>query len=306
MKKYLLAVVCLLGSTATMAVVADSEILARRGEAEITHLEFDARMSKIPKSDRAPFLRAGDRLEGLVANLLLSEQLAAEARKSEFDQDPLMKARMELAAQKELAEAWLEHYIDEQGEADTEALAREYYLLHPQEFMSEMEIDVSQLLISEEKRSREEAEALASGILDNLRAAPESFDEFILEYSEDPSVGRNQGHFTHVKRGDMVKSFEDAAFSQAPGELSELVHSSFGYHIIRVDAVYKPRVRTFDEVRARLMEIERNRHRERIRTDYLNQLANQEVEMTEEAVRKMLSRYFKPEALANPEQPESE
>ncbi len=306
MIKLALPITCLLFLTAGAADSSGSEVLAKRGLGEVTHLELDAHMARIPEQDQAPFLRDAKRFETMVGNLLMRDQLAARAREAGFDRSELMRARMALAAQNELAQAWLEHYIEEQGEADAETLAREYYMFHPEEFMTGEERDVSHILVSQEKRPREEAEAMALEILEKVRAEPGSFDDLIMEFSEDSSVARNHGHFKNVKRGDMVDAFEEAAFSMAPGELSDLVFTPYGYHIIRVDAVHKPRVREYHEVRAQLEEAEHNRHRERIRTDYLNQLSSQEVEMTEEEVRKMLSRYFSAEMLAQPEQTDSE
>ena len=282
------------------------EVFAHRGEGRITHQEFDARMGMIPEPDRAPFLREGKRLETMVANMLMRKQLVAEARAAGFDQDPIMQTQMELAAEAHLATTWLEHYIARQGEPDVEALAREYHMLHPQEFMTEQTVDVSHILISHAVRPPEEAEARAQKVLEELQADPGKFDAYVLEYSDDPSVPDNQGHFVNVKRGDMVEAFDKAAFSQEPGELPGLVKTSYGYHIIRVDKVNKARVKSWEEVRPELEERERARHFERVRADYLNGLANMETEMTGEAVRKMLERYFDPEALADWEAAESE
>ena len=293
-------------SPAVMAAEEAADVLAKRGKATITQQEFDARMAEIPARDRAPFLRDGSRLETLVANLLLSEQLAVEAREAGFDQSAAIQARMELAAQRLLAQAWLEHYIESQGEPDMETLAREYYALHPEEFMSELEVDVSHLLISQERRPQEEALELAMEVALAAQADPSRFDELILEHTEDPSVATNRGHFTAVKRGDMVKPFEEAAFSLEPGVISEPVHTSYGYHVIRVDAVHQPRVRAFEEVKGPLMQQQRKRHRERLRNDYLSRFTNLDVEMPEEAVRQMLSRYFNADALSDPAATESE
>jgi peptidyl-prolyl cis-trans isomerase C len=306
MSKYRWMAACLLASAALQAGEAGDEVLARRGGAEITHQEFDARMMEIPEKDRATFLRDGSRLESLVANMLLREQLAVEARAAGYDEDPLIQAQLALAAQDRLAALWLEHYVDERDDADLEALAREYWVLHPQEFMSERTVDASHILVSKTIRSEEEAREKAAEILAAVRTAPDTFDALVMEYSDDPSKAENRGRFTDVGRGDMVKPFEDAAFSLAQGEISGLVESVYGYHIIRLDAEHKPRVKAFDEVRPAIVKQERQRHRDRVRNDYLNQLANQDVDMTEEALRKMLQRYFSPEALADWAEPETE
>lgn len=306
MRMYGILPMLLLAASPAVADDAGDEVLASRGKAEVTHREFDARMAEIPEADRAPFLRDAERMQKAVADMLLREQLAEEAREAGFDESALVQERMHLAAQNELARAWLEHYIDSQAQPDIEALAREHYMLNPHEFMSEPQVDVSHILISQEVRSTEEAKALAEDVLAQVRAAPESFDELILQYSDDPSAAQNQGHFKGVKRGDMVKPFEDAAFAMEPGQIDGPVYTVYGYHIMRLDAAHPPRVLAFEEVRGRLEKKVLKEHRDRIRNDYLNQLANQEVHMTTEEVRRMLSRYFEPDALAPPPEVESE
>jgi peptidyl-prolyl cis-trans isomerase D len=111
-----------------------------------------------------------------------------------------------------------------------------------------------------------EVEARARGALKRLRAG-EDFAEIASEISEDVASKDNGGDLGFFRRGEMVKPFEDAAFSQEPGTLSDLVRSDFGIHIIRVEE-HKQASRTpFEEVRetlarevlAREMLGERNR-----------------------------------------------
>jgi peptidyl-prolyl cis-trans isomerase D len=79
-----------------------------------------------------------------------------------------------------------------------------------------------------------EVEARARGVLERLRA-DEDFAEIAAEISEDPGSKDNGGDLGLFRRGQMVKPFEDAAFSLEPGTLSDLVRSDFGIHIIWVE-----------------------------------------------------------------------
>jgi peptidyl-prolyl cis-trans isomerase C len=267
------------------------EPLASRGDVVVTHREFDARISVIPEADRVPFIRDGKRLERLLSDLLLHKQLAAEAKAAGFDQDPMVRTRMELSSRVELARAWLEHYVNQHEEADYMALAREQYLVDPTKFRSQPTVDVSHILISSEERSLEEAEALAKDLRARLEEDPESWDSLVMSYSEDPSVTSNGGSFSAVKRGDMVKPFENAAFAMMEGQISAPVRTNYGYHIIRLDAQNEPEQLAFDQVKNRLAEQQRAAHKERIRVDYLNGFGQVETDMTEEGLLKMISRY---------------
>ncbi len=62
----------------------------------------------------------------------------------------------------------------------------------------------------------------------------EDFAKLVEEYSEDPGSKNNGGLYKDFGRGDMVKPFEDAAFSVPIGEISDIIETRFGYHILKV------------------------------------------------------------------------
>jgi peptidyl-prolyl cis-trans isomerase D len=83
------------------------------------------------------------------------------------------------------------------------------------------------------------------------------------KYSEDPGSGPKGGDLGWVTRGQMVKPFEDAVFSQKPGVIGDLVKTQYGYHIVQVTERENAHVRSFDEVKP---EIERNLKQQRVNT----------------------------------------
>jgi parvulin-like peptidyl-prolyl isomerase len=298
--KFILTIVimsCLQLSARVEADDSNSEILAQRGKGVVTQADFDARVARIPVDMRFEVLRNVNRATEVINLMLLRSQMSADAREAGFDQDPLMIDRMRLAAEAELAEAWLKHYIEMQPEADYEALAREYYQLHGDEMRSEEKIDVSHILISTKGREDAEAKALAESVHSQLIDAPALFDELVMQHSEDPSVSSNKGQFKGVEKGDMVDAFESTAFALAPGAISPPVKSQFGYHIIRLDAYIAPKKQRFEEVEAALISKERRKHKDRIQRDYMSRLNTMETELTEEALREMIVRQFGEEVL---------
>ncbi len=76
----------------------------------------------------------------------------------------------------------------------------------------------------------------------------EDFATLAGEYSEDTQTAENGGDLGLFARGRMVEPFEEAAFSMAVGEISDLVETSFGVHIIKVEAIQSERVKPLDEV----------------------------------------------------------
>jgi len=89
-----------------------------------------------------------------------------------------------------------------------------------------MMVRASHILVSSERE--------ASRILDDIRKGKE-FSEMAKRYSSCPS-GKSGGDLGFFGKGQMVKEFEDAAFSLKDGELSKPIKTQFGYHIIKVTA----------------------------------------------------------------------
>ncbi|MGP1676217.1 MAG: SurA N-terminal domain-containing protein [Burkholderiales bacterium] len=84
---------------------------------------------------------------------------------------------------------------------------------------------------------RAAAKKKAEELLAQLRAAPEKFPELAKQYSQDPGSKDNGGDLGYFARGAMVKPFEDAVFKLKQGQLSGIVESSFGLHIIKLTGI---------------------------------------------------------------------
>lgn len=270
----------------------EEHILATRGQGILTQEQFDAHADRLPAASRKQILRDKSKLKDILDQLLLSNQLAEEAIKAGFDQDPVVQARMELAAREELARAWLVHTVDEQSDADFNLMARESWQLNKDKYMTKPTVDVTHILISNAERTNEDALELAEQLAARIQADPSLFDEMVLEYSEDPSVVTNNGRFTGVEQGQMVKAFEDEAFSLPVGGISAPVKTVYGYHLIRVDAKEAARQRTFEEVEPGLVKRMRRDLAERVERAYLSGFYTDGVEMSEEAIGEMIERQF--------------
>ena len=129
------------------------------------------------------------------------------------------------------------------------------------------------LLSVGEDASAEETEEVrlrAEGILEQIRETAD-IAALASEWSEDPGSKTNGGDLGFFARGQMVKEFEDAAFSIEPGTVGELVKSEYGYHIIGVEEHRDAQRRSFEEVRedlaAELMGLEVARTESRVIAD---------------------------------------
>ncbi|MBT8064840.1 MAG: peptidylprolyl isomerase [Gammaproteobacteria bacterium] len=269
------------------------EIFASQGEVSLTEAELDAAISRIPVEFRLQYIRSGDRMDQLVSNLLRNKVIAAAALEEQFDQSPVVQGRVALAGEKELAEAWIQRKLETVPPGDYETLAYEYYLADPERYMSIPSLDVSHILISSEKRSADEALQLATELREQALQDPSRFDPLVMEYSEDPSKTGNAGRFPNMTEGQMVKEFEAAAFAlDTPGEISEPVRTSYGYHLIRLNAKRPEAVRPYEEVKPVIVENVRKRYLEEYRVRYIKSLLTEPIEVEENAVESMVKRYY--------------
>ncbi|MCL9783043.1 peptidylprolyl isomerase [Vibrio sp. S4M6] len=127
----------------------------------------------------------------------------------------------------------------------SDAEAKQYYQEHLDKYSTQPQIEVSHILIKDNK-------AEAEAILKQLQAGA-NFAKLAKEKSQDPGSAKEGGNLGWIEKGVMAPSFEKAAFSlKKVGELSGIVKTSFGYHIIKLDAIKKAQVKPFKDVAAEI------------------------------------------------------
>lgn len=120
-------------------------------------------------------------------------------------------------------------------------------------YMEDKTASVRHILLSTQNMAdaeKQEIRKKMEGILSRAKGG-EDFAELAKTYSEDPGSKENGGLYENFGRGQMVKPFEDAAFSVPIGEISDIVETTFGYHIIKV-IERKKEIRPLDEIRAEI------------------------------------------------------
>ncbi len=149
---------------------------------------------------------------------------------------------------------------------DIEAVKRSLKL-KPEEVLAYYEANKVRLATQEERRAshilinagkdatsavKSAARAKAADLLAQVRATPAQFGDLAKKNSEDAGSKDNGGDLDFFTRGSMVKPFEDKAFSMKKGEISDLVETDFGFHIIQITDVRAGRERAFEEAKADL------------------------------------------------------
>ena len=135
-----------------------------------------------------------------------------------------------------------------------------FYEQNPSEFQQSEMVRASHILVSPpsgaDAATRSAARQKAMGVLTRARSG-DDFAALAREFSQDPGSAASGGDLGAFGRGDMVGPFSDVAFGLAPGAISDLVETEFGYHIIKVVEKQPARTIPLDEAR---ISIQRHLH----------------------------------------------
>ncbi len=140
------------------------------------------------------------------------------------------------------------------GISISESDLKSYYDQNAARLSGNEERRASHILINAAKDApaadRQKARERADELLEAVRKSPDSFADTAKKNSQDTGSAVNGGDLDFFTRGAMVKPFEDAAFALKKGDISDVVESDFGYHIIKLTDVKSPKQRSFEELRA--------------------------------------------------------
>lgn len=258
---------------AVLAAGDGDTVVTRRGTATVTLADVDAYLEQIPAEQRAGFVADRDRAEKMLENLLLAEQLANEQREVEKAKgaDPLLAARLRFVENEARAQYHIAHMRALAPTIDVKTLAREAYVASPEKYRLPDTFDLRHVLVKTGDRPEAAARELIEKVHAEAMARPDRFAELALEYSDDQGSRAQGGLLEGVDLASLAPSFAAAARSLTrPGEVSPVVQTDFGLHVIQLVAIHPGKVRDFESVRA---EIEA-----KVAADAAGRWAQQEIE----------------------------
>jgi peptidyl-prolyl cis-trans isomerase D len=131
-----------------------------------------------------------------------------------------------------------------------------YYEQNLQRITGQEQRRASHILINAAKdlpdAEKQKARAKAENLLATVRKSPKTFAEVARKNSDDTGSAERGGDLDFFARGAMVKPFEDAAFALQKGDISQIVESDFGYHIILVTDIKQAQAPSFESMRPQL------------------------------------------------------
>lgn len=254
------------------AFAKDDDIVAKIGDKNLTVGQFNKFISYLDP-ERQQILESNPELKStLLTQVVQSMILSDLAKKNGFDKKPEIQHQLEFFSDSFLATEYLKREVVQKVSVP-ENDAKQYYDSHQEEFKTPEMVRARHILIrfapgssdDDKKKALEKAES----ILKRLQAG-EEFEKLAEELSEDPGSKSKGGDLGFFPKGRMVKPFEDAAFVLKPGELSSIVETQFGYHIIKGEDRKDPSIETFESVKEKILQkLTQEKMREKV-TEFLD------------------------------------
>ena len=142
------------------------------------------------------------------------------------------------------------------GIAVNDAELKAYYDQNAQRLSGSEERRASHILIASPKSApeseRQKSKAKATELLALVKKSPDTFADMARKNSQDPGSAPSGGDLDFFARSAMVKPFADAAFTMKKGDISDVIETEFGYHIIKLTDIKEPKKRSYEEMKPEL------------------------------------------------------
>lgn len=238
---------------APLAQAADAVTFVRGGQAVVTSIDVEADVQmRLPPEVRAQALASKQTAGQIAENLFVRRTLGEQAVAAGLDKDPVVAAALQVMRDKVLSDELLNRAAGKAEISDDVALkqARTVYQAKPERFKVGEQVRVRHILIA---GVTPESKTKAEELLTQLKAGAD-FAKLAEEHSSDKGSASRGGDVGLFTKGRMVPEFETAAFSlQKKGDLSGLVQTQFGYHLIQLEERHAAMTRPFDEVKNELL-----------------------------------------------------
>ena len=212
-------------SSIAFSETKDASVVATVGNKKITLGEFNKRYKEVTSQ----VLVNPPSKEVFLEELVRYELGVQEARKRGFDKDPIVQDRLN----QEIYKAFLEKELGKKVEESvvTDAEMKSWYASNPQIRLSDILIEVKP---GATKEQREEARKRANDILDEVKKSKRPFEELVRLYSDDITTKNLGGDIGWQSRISLISSYYDSANALKVGDISNLVETPFGFHIIKL------------------------------------------------------------------------
>jgi hypothetical protein len=279
-------------------IAPEDIVVAERDGVKVTLAEVDAQVMLLPKHLRPSYLDDPERIEQVVGGLLVNKQMARKAAEWGVESDPYFQAQLQ-AARDDLMAKRATALNEDQLRAnmpDFEQLAEEIYLTHPHRFNRPVTLDLEHILVSTRGRSKDAAMERVQSAREALLAGDRPFEEIFNEFSDEALDPRrlSVGILNDVIPGTTEKPFEEAVFKLTKvGEISPIIETIYGYHVVRLLGRKEPTKQSFEEVKPHLMMEQMNNYTQQGKSNFVSTFLKHELKAHPMVVAQLRSRYAK-------------
>lgn len=217
------------------ATAKKGQTLAEVNGGIITVEDFKKEVETLPPYLR-PMAETADGKKELLDTMIVREIIMQQAKKDGLDKSPAVAEKMEELRQRVIVEAFLKKKIEEQAKI-SDADLQKFYDQNKDKFKSGEQVRASHILVKDEGAAKE--------ILAEIKKGG-NFEELAKKHSID-AAGAKGGDLGWFGQGSMIPEFETVAFAMKEGEISGVVKTKFGYHIIKLTGKRPAGTRSFEE-----------------------------------------------------------
>jgi peptidyl-prolyl cis-trans isomerase C len=275
MKRLLLSILVCVGAllSAGISTAEDDVVLAEFGNIRITQSDYDRTFEYYPEQVQNSIRANPEFQQRFLTSMVQLRVISDIAREKGIDEIPEIKARIEVLVNDLLSKELIKREVMAKISI-TEEDMRSYYKANSESYTAPETIRARHILVrvpaNAEENIKQEAGKKAEGILERIKSG-EDFAKLATELSDDAGSKEKGGDVGFFQRGRMVKPFEDAAFSMKKGEVSGLVETKFGFHIIRVEDRKEAQLKPFDGVKEEIRAALTNLFEQEKTTEYVDE-----------------------------------
>ncbi len=214
------------------------------GDVTITDDQLQDELASLPPNVKQMFT-GKEGISKLVDELKKREMLYLEAKKAGLDKDPIYIKRVEDFKKGNLINSLVSRNVGAEGIKVSPEEAKDYYDKNPKDFEVTEQRKASHILVKTEDEAKEVLAKIKKG---------DDFGKLAKEKSLDKMSAEKDGDLGLFAMGQMVPEFDKVVFSMKKGEISDIVKTQFGYHIIKLTEVQPPKKLEFEASKNMIMQ----------------------------------------------------
>ncbi|MGA7828166.1 MAG: peptidylprolyl isomerase [Geobacteraceae bacterium] len=219
---------------------SDGKVLANVNGNVITTQDFKNEVDRLPPYLK-PMVQSPQGKKELLDSMVVREIILEQAKKDGVDKSKEVAERLKDLRKRLIVETYLKKKVEQEALV-SDAELKKFYDANKDKFKTGEQVRASHILVKTEKEAKDILAQLKNGA---------NFADLAKKYSTDSTAAKG-GDLGWFSKGAMVPEFDKAVFSLKNGQVSGIVKTKFGYHIIKVTGERPAGIRSFDEVKEQI------------------------------------------------------